>query len=348
MTDQPTSLETDQRWMRRALELGAKGVGFTSPNPAVGAVIVAENQVLGEGYHRRAGLGHAEVEAIADARGRGHSDFRTATIYITLEPCSTAGRTGACADALIKEEFQEVVYGSVDPNPAHAGRADSKLRRAGIVVRSGILQSECDYLIRDFRKFILTGRPYVVAKAGMTVDGYLTLPPGEGQWITSEEAREDAMKLRFQSDAILVGGQTVRTDNPKLTLRGKHAQMGKTQPLRIVLSRAGDIDPKAHLYSDEFSDRTRTMVGEREPESVLDELGSDGVMNLLIEGGGDIHGSFLGSGLVDELVLYVAPKIGFDGVSVSGSLQAMPSKSWRFADVERVGEDLRITALPLK
>ncbi|MFC4992251.1 bifunctional diaminohydroxyphosphoribosylaminopyrimidine deaminase/5-amino-6-(5-phosphoribosylamino)uracil reductase RibD [Rubritalea tangerina] len=301
----------DEKWMWRALELAWQGVGLTSPNPAVGAVIVKEGVELGAGFHRKAGLPHAEREAIADALTR-HSlaSLKGATIYVTLEPCSTRGKTPACTDGIIEHGFSKVVYGAVDPNPDHAGVADSILKQAGIAVVSGVLKEACERVLRPFAKRITTGVPWVIAKTAMSLDGRITRPPSEGQWLTNPDSRAIVHQLRASVDAILVGGKTVRRDNPRLTLRGEAASVEKPQPWRVVLSHSGrqSLPQDYHLFSDDFRDRT--LVFEDEPlEAVLRKLAEKGCNSVLLECGGRLMRQFAEAELIDEYFLFYAPII---------------------------------------
>ncbi len=209
---------SDERFMRLALVEARKGIGRTSPNPAVGAVIVRAGRVLARGPHRGAGLPHAEIEAIDAIPRMGRC--RGATLYVTLEPCSTQGRTPPCTGAILAAGFARVVFGATDPNPKHAGRAAKILRAAGIAVTSGVLAGECVALNRAYNHWITTRKPWVIAKCAMSLDGRLTRRPGESTWLTSPAARRHAQALRARVDAILVGAGTIRADNPRLTVRG--------------------------------------------------------------------------------------------------------------------------------
>lgn len=219
----------DGRWMALALEQARMGVGLTSPNPPVGAVVVRDGALLGKGFHARAGGGHAEVEALADARARGH-DPAGATIYVTLEPCSTQGRTPPCCGAITDAGLARVVYAVRDPNLAHAGAADAVLAKAGIAVESGVGSGGATEILRAFAKRVTTGLPWVIAKAGMSLDGKIARPAGEPQWLTGEAARADAHRLRAEVDAIIVGAGTVRADDPALTVRGKRSGLRRNNP----------------------------------------------------------------------------------------------------------------------
>lgn len=335
---------TDEATMALALDEARRGVGLTAPNPPVGAVIVKDGAVIGAGWHRKAGEPHAEIEALRDAERRG-ADVRGATIYVTLEPCSTHGRTPPCAEALVAAGVARVVWGATDPNPAHRGRARTLLEAAGIRVSTGILEAECREILRPFAKRITTGLPWVIAKSGMSLDGRITRPEGEGQWLTSETARADAMRLRARAEAILAGAETIRRDNPALTLRGPDVPRGKIQPWRVVVSRSGDLPPDARVFTDEH--RERTLVFKDRPlEEVLRELAARGVMTVLAEGGGRVLAGLFAAGLVDEVVFYAAPLVSGSGRPVvDAAAFSGASVPLEFQSVERVGPDLKITAL---
>src|SRR5438046_6442197 len=209
--------ERDQQFMRAALNEAKKALGQTSPNPAVGAVLVIDNRIVAKGHHREAGRDHAEIECLRDF---GAPVPARATLYVTLEPCSTAGRTAPCTDAILSAGVRNVVVGTTDVNPRHSGKGIVQLRNAGVNVREGILTDECARINEAFNKWIVTGRPFVIAKCGMSLDGRLTRPAGESHWITGHSARRHAHQLRATVDAILAGAQTVRADNPSLTVRG--------------------------------------------------------------------------------------------------------------------------------
>lgn len=328
-------LPGDSSWMELALQEAGQGLGKTSPNPPVGAILVRDGLLLGRGWHRKAGEPHAEVEAIRAAGGTAPG----ATIFVTLEPCSTTGRTPPCVEAILKAGVSRVVFGTVDPNPAHAGKGLELLRKAGVAVAGPVLEEEAKDLIRFFRRWVLTGTPYVIAKTGMTLDGRITPADGPG-WITGEEAREDVQRLRSEVDAILVGGETLRVDNPHLTLRGAHAA-GRAQPLRVIVTRSGDLPAEARVFTDEHRDRTRVFHVEH-LEEVLASLGRSGVCSVLLECGGRLMGEAFRRDLVDEVCFYVAPKIG------GGSRRAVESDGFEVAlqsmKVRRFGADLCIIA----
>ena len=325
--------------MGLALEAGRQGLGLTSPNPPVGAVIVKDGELLGSGYHLRAGQPHAEIEAIRDA-GKTHppEKLKGATLFVTLEPCSTRGRTGACTDAILEAGFRRVVIGTLDPNPLHKGAALRIFARAGIDATSGCREKEARDLIRFFRKWITTRRPWVIAKTAITLDGHTTLPEGEGQWLTSEEAREDVQRIRRECDAILVGGETVRRDNPLLTLRGLCAE-GREQPVRVVMSNSGDLPAGAHLFTDENHESTLTYRN-NSLERVLASLGRREICSVMMESGGRLFSEGFAHKLIDEVVLYIAPILGGGDRRLTVIDQFMT----RLHDVEitTIGPDVKI------
>ena len=339
----PDTLPIDARFMRLALREARRGLGHTSPNPAVGALIVRGGRVLARGYHHAAGQPHAEIEAIRALKNPAQA--RGATIYVTLEPCSTHGRTGPCTEAIRQAGLRRVVVGATDPNPAHAGRGLRLLSAAGIEVTSGVLADECTRLNRAFNRWIVTGLPWIIAKAALTLDGRLTRPPGEDRWLSGPLARAHAHRQRAQVDAILIGAGTLRADNPRLTVRGLPATgPAPRQPWRVVLTRHGHLPPEARLFTDEWQDRTLVFENQPLPE-VFRALGSRGVTSVLVEGGGDILGQAFQAGLVDEVQFYFTPWItGGPVEAVSGLPDALPTNSALCAcRYERLGPDVLLT-----
>lgn len=332
--------------MHLALDQAQRGVGLTSPNPPVGAVIVAQGKVIGQGFHRKAGEPHAEVEAIRDAQQSNPKLLPGSTIYVTLEPCCTHGRTPPCTEAVKAAGIKRVVYGAHDPNPKHLKQAHDILLLVGIEVTAGVLEAECKALIRHFSKWVTTGTPYVIAKAGQSLDGRITRPAGESQWITSDAARAHGRRLRMRVDAIIVGAETVRKDNPRLNLRDGSAGSGKLQPWRVVLTRSGDIPPHSHILTDEFKDRTLIMHGKDLPD-VLKDLGKRGVLSVLIEGGGIMLGQAFREKLVDEVYWYIAPRLcGGGRPSVAGS--ALPqSVELGNVTVRPMGDNVLVHGFPV-
>jgi diaminohydroxyphosphoribosylaminopyrimidine deaminase/5-amino-6-(5-phosphoribosylamino)uracil reductase len=332
---------TDELHMRAALDEARRGVGQTSPNPAVGAVIVRGRKIIARGFHHRAGLPHAEIEAIRALKNPAQA--KGATIYVTLEPCSTHGRTPPCVDAIIRGQFARVVIGTVDPNPAHAGRGIELLRAAGIEVTSGVLEAECRELNAAFNKWIVTGLPLVIAKAGMSLDGRLTRPPGEGQWLTGPAARQDGHRLRAQVDAILIGAGTLRADNPRLTVRGIR---GARQPWRVILAGREPLPETAQVFTDEHRERTLVYRG-KSLRAILRDLGKRQITSVMIEGGTRVLGEAFDRRLVDRVQFYVAPILsGGPAVVIGGKGAGSTAESLQLEDPQytKVGKDLRLTA----
>jgi len=336
------TIDRDEAFMRAALVEAKKAFGRTSPNPAVGAVLVIDNRVVSKGHHREAGRAHAEVECLRDF---GPSIPSGATLYVTLEPCSTAGRTAPCTEAIIKAGLKSVVIAATDPNPRHSGRGIVELRKAGVQVRAGILAEECTRLNETFNKWIVTGRPFVIAKCGMSLDGRLTRPPDESRWITGRDARREANQMRARVDAVLVGAGTVRFDNPRLTARGVRRAR---QPWRIVLTRSGQLPRQARVLSDKFA--ARTLIYERKSlASVLKDLGKRGITSVLIEGGSEVLGEALDKRLIDKVQIYLGPilaggpVIAFPGEGVEKTADAL-----RLRDVEyqHIGQTVSLTGYP--
>jgi diaminohydroxyphosphoribosylaminopyrimidine deaminase/5-amino-6-(5-phosphoribosylamino)uracil reductase len=332
----------DERFMRAALKEARRGLGLTSPNPAVGALLVIAGKVVAHGHHRRAGAPHAEVECLTRF---GRPAPKSATLFVTLEPCSTSGKTGPCTTAIINAGVKKVVVGALDPNPKHAGRGIDRLKKAGVDVQIGILAAECSELNESYNKWIQTGLPFVIAKCGMSLDGRLTAAPTESQWLTSAASRRDAHRLRARVDAILVGAETIRADNPRLTVRG---QADAKQPWRIVLSRSGKLPGRARILTDRFA--TRTLVYRQiELDVLLREVGAKEITSVLIEGGGDILGQALDHRLIDKVEIYVAPiltggpSIAFAGKGAEATADAPHLDRVRH---ERIGMDLRVTGYP--
>ena len=327
----------DAYWMKLALEEARKGVGKTAPNPPVGAVIVKDGELLGKSWHRAAGQPHAAREALADAAGK---DVRGSTIYITLEPCSTRGRTPPCTQGLIDAGIARVVYATVDRNPDHAGRADSLLKAAGIEVVSGVCRDEAEKLLRPFFKVRETGLPWVIWKTAMSLDGRITRPPGEGQWLTGELARADVQKLRATVDAILTSGETVRRDKPALTIRVAELLEGRQQPWRVVVS-----DFPETLSLDESMERVLIRPRGDLAEILRNLAREQGVLTVMIEAGGVFSAAMFEAGLVDEVVVYYAPILcggpspGLAGGGLKESLHLQE------IDFQQIGNDIRLRGL---
>src|SRR5947207_8380982 len=335
---------THEKFMRVALVEAEKGSGKTSPNPAVGAVLVSRNRIIARGHHRRAGGDHAEIDCLGKLDDPIPAE---AVLYVTLEPCSTRGRTAPCANYIIQRGVRRVVIGAVDPNPKHRGRAIGLLHAAGVDVRTSVLENECTRLNEAFNKWIVTGEPFVIAKCGMSLDGYLTRPPGERRWLTSESSRSHAHQLRALVDAIIVGAETIRRDNPRLTVR-KGPQ--RTQPWRVILTKSGRLPQHAKVFRD--SKRERTLVYRSQSlRAVLRDLGRREITSVLIEGGGDVLSQALNQRLIDKVQIYIAPLftgggvLAFGGKGAASTQQSLRLDSPRY---ERIGQDICITGYPKK
>lgn len=329
----------DARYMRLALRLGRRGLGRTSPNPPVGAVVVRNATVVGRGYHRQAGLPHAEIEALRSA-GR---QARGATLYVTLEPCAHHGRTPPCTEAIIAAGIRHVVIGTGDPNPSVPGNGMARLRAAGIKVSDDVLRPACDTLIAAFRKHVTTGLPRVTLKLAASLDGRIATATGESRWITGEASRRFVQRLRAEHDGVLVGAETVIRDDPELTCRLR----GGRNPLRVILDGRLRVPLHARVLTNAASARTLVVTGRqastakirqvealgaqvlRLPEKagrvsmrrLLQALGQRDVMSVLIEGGATVAAAALTARLVDRLLIFYAPKlIGGDGRPMLGAL----------------------------
>jgi diaminohydroxyphosphoribosylaminopyrimidine deaminase/5-amino-6-(5-phosphoribosylamino)uracil reductase len=329
----------DGYYMRLALRLGRRGLGRTSPNPPVGAVVVAGNTVVGRGYHHRAGLPHGEAEAL---RGAGKK-ARGATLYVTLEPCAHHGRTPPCTDAVIAAGVRRVVVGTRDPNPAVPGNGVARLRAAGIDVTTGVEQAACDELIAAFRKHVTTGMPLVTLKLAASLDGRIATATGESRWITGEASRRYVHRLRAEHDAILVGAETVLHDDPELTCRLR----GGRNPLRVILDGRLRLPLTAKVLANtqvaptlvvagqqasaaktrQIEARGATVVrlparaGQISMARPIRALGRRGVMSVLIEGGATVAAAALAARVVDRVLIFYAPKlIGGDGRPMLGPL----------------------------
>ncbi len=347
--------------MKQALRLAEKGRGRTSPNPMVGAVVVKGGEVVGRGYHARAGSLHAEIVALQQAG----QEARGSTLYLNLEPCTHFGRTPPCAPRVIEAQVKRVVIGMEDPNPRVKGRGISSLRRAGVEVEVGVLEEECRRLNEAFCKYIVSAEPFVVLKAASTLDGKIATRRGESKWITGEVARRFVHRLRDRSDGVLVGIGTVLKDDPKLTARIR----GGRDPYRIVLDSCLRIPERARVFdrspskviiattrkgSREKRERlerrgVRVLVlgskeGRVDLRACLNRLGAVGIMTLLVEGGSQVNGSFLDEGAVDKFYCFFSPKwigdpkapgiFGGEGATDLEAAAGLRRVRWR-----RMGED---------
>jgi diaminohydroxyphosphoribosylaminopyrimidine deaminase / 5-amino-6-(5-phosphoribosylamino)uracil reductase len=329
--------------MRRALELAERGRYSVSPNPMVGCVVTRNGEVIAEGWQQRAGEPHAEIKALLNCE-----DVRGATMYVTLEPCVHHGRTGPCADAIVKSGMKQVVIGSIDPHDVVNGRGITELRKAGIEVETGVLEAEATRLNEKFFYAITHQKPFVCLKAAITLDGKLATVTRDSRWISSEGARQKSLALREEYDAILVGGGTVSEDDPQLTRR-----LGWNKALtpwtRVVLDRDQRVPPTARVLTD--GGRTLHITEDVDLEKVLRDMFAGGIQSLIVEGGSVIHSEFIRRQLWQKMILFVAPILvgGADAPSIlSGEAvqRLTDAHRFRFDRVEFVDGDLVITAYP--
>ena len=352
----------DEKWMRLALRLAEKGRGRTSPNPVVGAVLIKRGKVIGEGYHARSGEAHAEIVALRQAR----EEARDAVLYLNLEPCTHYGRTPPCVPQVIKAGVKRIVIGMDDPNPIVHGKGIEALRKAGLEVTVGVLEKECRRINEAFCKYILRKQPFVVLKVAATMDGKIATRTGDSKWISGEASRRLVHKLRGQVDGVLVGIGTVLTDDPLLTARTKEGK----EPYRIVLDSRLRIPEEARVFEHSPSEvilattdlapqdkverlrkrGVRILVidsteGRVHLRSFLTKLGEIGIVNLLVEGGSRVNGSFLDEGLIDKFLLFLSPKwlgdpqaIGIFGGTGVGSLEK--AVVLRRIKTKRIAEDV--------
>jgi len=332
----------DEKWMGMAVELAKRAGNSTRPNPRVGAILVKGGRVVGAGYHRMAGLPHAEIEAIQQAGVRA----KGATLFVTLEPCSTHGRTPPCTDRIVASGIREVIYGAGDVDRRNAGGAGRILARKKIRVVKGILREECEKLNEDYRHWKTKKEPWVILKLAMTMDGYLVVPGR--RWVTGEPARAEVQKLRAECDAILVGAETVRKDNPQLTVRktlrhsAESRNVGGVQPWRVVVTRSGKLPKGANLFQDRYKDRT--LVYRRKNWSeVLKDLHRRGVCRLLVEGGLETAKSLMKHKKIHEFVLHLS---SWSGPGRGPRWRHVGYENWGRACFRSMGKDSEIHFFP--
>jgi diaminohydroxyphosphoribosylaminopyrimidine deaminase / 5-amino-6-(5-phosphoribosylamino)uracil reductase len=360
-------LGTHETYMKRALALARRGVGKTSPNPAVGCVIVRDDVIVGEGWHRKAGGPHAEVFAL----GQSGDKARDADVYVTLEPCSHHGKTPPCTNALVRAGVRRVFAAMVDPNPKVAGRGVALLRAAGIEVTTGLMEAESRLLNEPFIKAMTTGLPFVILKSAMTLDGKTSTTQGDSRWISNEKSRRYVHKLRSMVDAVMVGAGTVAADDPELTCRIH----GGRDPVRVVVDSRLDISPAARLLHLDSPAPTlvasfhghgpkadairacgaeilacRERDGRVDLSDLLAQLGNRGVQSVLLEGGSKLAGDALRLGLIDKYVLFLAPKLlGGEGPGLfagPGAERMADALRLRDLSVRRFGSDILVTGYP--
>ncbi|HKV27511.1 MAG TPA: bifunctional diaminohydroxyphosphoribosylaminopyrimidine deaminase/5-amino-6-(5-phosphoribosylamino)uracil reductase RibD [Candidatus Acidoferrales bacterium] len=334
---------TDETWMARALVLAHRGIALAHPNPMVGAVVVKNDRVVGEGFHTYEGRKHAEIIAVEQARG----DARHATLYVNLEPCCHVGRTGPCTKAVIDAGFKRVVVAMRDPNPAVAGRGIRALRAAGIEVVPGVREEDARQLNETFAKWIRTKLPFVTLKTALTLDGQIAVRTGSATWITSEASREEVQRMRHESDALLTGIGTVLADDPRMTDR---TRLPRRRPLvraivdsklrvplksGIVKSAKNDVlifttqsavSAKAKLLRKAGVEvvQVRSRARHVDLQEVLREMGKREILSMILEAGGELNGAMLQAGLIDKVVLFYAPKI----MGVGGVPMAQATPQW--------------------
>jgi diaminohydroxyphosphoribosylaminopyrimidine deaminase / 5-amino-6-(5-phosphoribosylamino)uracil reductase len=349
----------DLRHMKRALELANLARGDTSPNPMVGCVLVRDGIVLGEGYHKKAGEPHGEIEAL-----RAVQEAVGATAYVNLEPCNHIGRTGPCSEALIEARVARVVVAMIDPNPRVQGSGIQRLRDAGIEVEVGLLEAEAQLLNEAFSHAITDKRPFSLLKIAQTLDGKIADPQGRSQWITGPIARQRVHQLRAESDAIITGVGTVLADNPSLTVREAHKRLGPKGPIRIIVDSQLKIPRAAKVLND---GGPRTIIAttregadwELSPnvtlwtlpakerrvdlQALYQRLNASEVSQVMVEAGAELNGALFDAGLVDKLFLFIAPKLLASAhalSSINGAPRGLPSAlKMRTSEMERLGDD---------
>ncbi|GAK13575.1 bifunctional diaminohydroxyphosphoribosylaminopyrimidine deaminase/5-amino-6-(5-phosphoribosylamino)uracil reductase RibD [Geomicrobium sp. JCM 19039] len=351
-------MTTDQSYMKVALQLARLGRGQTSPNPMVGAIVVSDEGVIGQGAHLKAGAEHAEVHALnmAGEKAKG------ATLYVTLEPCCHFGRTGPCTDFIIKSGVTRVVVASVDPSPHVQGKGIEILQRHGLSVQTGVYNEEARALNRSYFHYCKTGEPYVTLKFASSLDGKTATVSGESKWITSKEARDDSHEERATHDAILVGINTVLADDPKLTARGAG---DRRNPIRVIMDRKLQTPEQAKMLQEPGetwiftevdgkgggTDVAKIIWQERVTvPSVLAELGKRGIRSLLVEGGAEIHGAFLKARRCERVISYVAPvmiggKEATGMVAGTGIAELDQAVKYQIQNIKNVGTDIKITSV---
>ena len=334
-------------WMRQAIEQAKLGFGLTSPNPIVGAVVVKDGQLIGQGYHHKAGTPHAEPNALDDALRNAPDAVKGATLYVTLEPCSTYGRTPPCTKRIIEEGIARVVIGALDKNPLYCGAAVKILQATGIEVETGVLADECEKMNESFFWWITQKKPFVLLKMAMTLDGRIATANGSSQWITGPAARDIVQEMRRWADAIMVGGATVLADNPSLTVRSP--ANWPCQPKRFVWTSQKHLPENCKLLTDgNPTPELVKPVSQEEWSLFLQQLGGQGITALLLEGGGELAAAALHAGAVNKVAFFVAPKIlgGRNARPVVGGMDALSLDDALTLDdfqAQPIGNDILLT-----
>ncbi|MFC1532074.1 bifunctional diaminohydroxyphosphoribosylaminopyrimidine deaminase/5-amino-6-(5-phosphoribosylamino)uracil reductase RibD [Thermodesulfobacteriota bacterium] len=361
--------EKDKKFMKEALRVAKKGLGRTSPNPAVGVVIVRNGRIIATGYHKKAGCDHAEIEALKMIRGKLGADD---TLYVTLEPCNHYGKTKPCSEAVLNSGIKNVVIGMLDPNPNVSGGGSEFLKEKGVQVKTGVLESECRRLNEAYLKLVTTGRPFIIAKSALTMDGWMATSTGHSKWITNKGSRQFVHRLRDKVDGILVGVGTIISDDPLLTTRIKNRR-GR-DPLRIVVDTCLRIPHNAKVLNHGSDSMTLIAVGDNVTPGVLEEIDKEGisivncpmknnwidlaalmdilgrssVTSIMVEGGSAIMGSMIREELIDKFYIFKAPRIlgGNDGIPMAGGpgpKRMDESLLIRDIRVRRFGDDILIS-----
>lgn len=360
---------TNEFYMNRAIELAYKGTGYVSPNPRVGAVIVKNGVIIGEGWHKKFGAPHAEIDAIDNCKG---IDLSGATLYVNLEPCTHYGKTPPCTNAIIEKKFEKVVIGMMDPNPVVSGRGIAMLKDAGITVESDVLLEDSQWVNRFFIKNITTKLPYIIIKTAQSLDGNIATSSGESKWITSPESRKAVHTLRFEVDAVLVGRRTVLNDNPSLTVRDIEGR----NPIRVIFDSSLSLPVETGIFNDsassvivcckpEASDSRKAEIlksrginilpiwqnnqGKLDLQDAISKLAREfNIASILVEGGASIFSSFISEKIYDELHFFIAPKILGKGINVFGEFhtrQLIEAPNFKIKGVIKRNTDIHLIAV---
>ena len=356
----------DESYIQLTIEIAKKGEGSVSPNPLVGCVIIKDNRIIGAGYHQKFGEEHAEINAINSSA----ESLEGSTLYVNLEPCSHFGKTPPCVDRIIKEKIKRVVIGTLDINPLVSGNGVRALKKAGIEVKVGILEKECIELNKFFFKFITSKLPYVTLKAAQTLDGMIADKNNYSEWISSSESRKYVHWLRARYDAVLIGSETARIDNPKLTVRMVEGR----NPYRVVLDSSLKLKSDLNLFKINSDNKTIVITSEKNKsklkkinqleklgvkvlfvksdaqgrmqlKSVLKEIAKLQISSILVEGGSKIYSSFLKQKLFDDIFLFVSPKILGNGLKIFSELKSnklSDSAKLNIRRTQKIGDDLLI------
>ncbi|MBN2541326.1 bifunctional diaminohydroxyphosphoribosylaminopyrimidine deaminase/5-amino-6-(5-phosphoribosylamino)uracil reductase RibD [bacterium] len=351
--------------MKSALELAGKGMGSTSPNPVVGAVLVKNGKIIGKGYHKKAGLPHAEIEAITSAT----ESLEGATLYVTLEPCCCYGKTPPCVDSIVNNKIKRVVAAMIDPNPKVSGQGIEFLRKHGVEAEVGLMEKEARRINEIYIKYITTNTPFVIVKIAQTIDGKIALPSGDSKWITGKESRKCVHEIRSRVDAVIVGKNTAVMDNPRLTVRLVEGR----NPMRMVISASAEFPQNLNIFTDGKAETvilTKSVpqwIIEESPPNVsawefrinsdghidgkqfLTTLGEKGVTSVLIEGGAETFSWAISENIVDKLYIFIANKFfghGIDAIQYLQTKKMGDSYEVTIDSVQRIGDDLLLIAYP--